>query len=61
MLIASCRLCCAVVVCVLAGIAFAQTPPAEQIVANQDRVPAGRLENGILTLHLELRSGAWHP
>jgi FtsP/CotA-like multicopper oxidase with cupredoxin domain len=38
--------------------AFAQTP-AEEIVANQNRTPAGNLENGTLTLHLEIRTGAW--
>jgi FtsP/CotA-like multicopper oxidase with cupredoxin domain len=38
--------------------ALAQAP--EQIRANQNRTPAGKLENGVLTLHLELRSGAWH-
>jgi FtsP/CotA-like multicopper oxidase with cupredoxin domain len=42
-------------------VAFAQENRPEQIVANQNRVPAGQLENGVLTLHLELRSGAWHP
>ena len=31
------------------------------IQANSNRVPAGKLENGILTLHLELRQGDWHP
>ncbi len=61
MLFASRKLCCSVIVFVLAGTALAQTLVLEQIVANQNRVPAGRLENGILTLHLELRSGAWRP
>jgi manganese oxidase len=31
------------------------------IQANSNRVPAGKLENGILTLHLELRQGDWYP
>ncbi len=31
------------------------------IVANDNRAPAGRLESGVLTLHLELREGQWHP
>lgn len=44
-------------VCLLAGTAFAQDP----IVANQNRTPAGKLENGILNLKLEIRSGVWHP
>ena len=31
------------------------------IVANDNRTPAGELKNGVLTLHLELQRGAWHP
>ena len=31
------------------------------IQANANRVPAGKLENGILVLHLELREGDWYP
>lgn len=48
---------CSVVVCLLSAFALAQA--ANEIVANQNRVPAGKLENGTLTLQLELRSGAW--
>ena len=42
---------------------LAQSPPgmSPAIQANPNRVPAGRLENGILTLHLELRQGDWYP
>jgi hypothetical protein len=29
------------------------------IQANSNRLPAGKLENGILTLHLELLRGDW--
>ncbi len=32
-----------------------------EISANDNRVPAGRLESGTLTLNLELRLGRWHP
>ena len=41
----------------------AQSPPAEQtrIQANANRIPAGKLENRVLTLHLELREGNWFP
>jgi manganese oxidase len=53
-------LCCFVVVCLLSALAFAQVP-TDEIVANQNRVPAGKLENGVLNVHLELRSGAWRP
>jgi len=39
----------------------AHIPPAEPILANQNRVPAGRLHGGVLTLTLELRNGILHP
>jgi hypothetical protein len=32
-----------------------------RIQANANRESAGKLENGILTLHLELRQGDWYP
>ncbi|MGK0298552.1 MAG: FtsP/CotA-like multicopper oxidase with cupredoxin domain [Gammaproteobacteria bacterium] len=37
----------------------AQVP--ESIVANDNRLAAGDLHEGVLTLHLELRKGIWHP
>ena len=42
---------------------LAQSPPGTSpaIQANSNRLPAGKLENGILTLHLELRRGDWYP
>ena len=49
------------VVFLLSALALAQTPAADQIVANQNRVPAGRLENGALNVQLEIRSGTRHP
>lgn len=41
----------------------AATPPSavESIVANDNRVSAGALRDGVLTLHLEIRAGALHP
>ena len=33
----------------------------EQIRANDNRTSAGVLRNGILTVHLEVREGVWHP
>ena len=33
----------------------------ESIEANDNRVPAGELHDGILSLRLELRRGIWHP
>lgn len=32
-----------------------------RILPNDNRRPAGRLEGGVLTLHLEAREGTWHP
>ena len=46
--------------CLIATLAFAQAP-VEQILVNQNRTPAGTLDNAVLTVHLELRDGAWHP
>jgi FtsP/CotA-like multicopper oxidase with cupredoxin domain len=31
------------------------------IVANDNRTPAGKIQNGILELRLELREGVWYP
>jgi FtsP/CotA-like multicopper oxidase with cupredoxin domain len=56
----NCRLLwSAAVVCLLSASALAQVTAADEIVANQNRVPAGKLENGVLSVQLELRSGAW--
>ena len=33
----------------------------ESIIANDNRVPAGELRDGVLSLRLELRRGIWHP
>ncbi|MGO9404787.1 MAG: multicopper oxidase domain-containing protein [Terriglobales bacterium] len=48
-------------VCLLSALTLAQALAADEIVANQNRIPAGKLENGVLNLELELRSGAWRP
>lgn len=45
---------------ILAAIAVAQAPKSDEILANQNRIPAGQLENGVLTVHLEIRDGTWH-
>ena len=40
------------------------TPPTastELVVANDNRIPAGALANGTLTIRLEARLGQWHP
>jgi len=54
-------LCCSAVVCLLSALTFAQEQAANEIVANQNRVPAGKLEKDVLNVQLELRSGAWRP
>jgi FtsP/CotA-like multicopper oxidase with cupredoxin domain len=36
-------------------------PASVAIQANPNRAPAGKLEKGVLTLHLELRQGDWCP
>jgi FtsP/CotA-like multicopper oxidase with cupredoxin domain len=44
--------------------AFAQTgetPSLPQVLANDNRTPAGQLKNGVLNLRLELRAGVWYP
>ena len=37
-----------------------QLPPAA-IAPNDNRSPTGRLQDGVLTLRLELREGRWYP
>lgn len=48
-----------VVVCLLA--AALQANATDEILANPNRTPAGKLENAVLTVQLELRNGAWRP
>ena len=52
---------CAAEVCLLSALTLAQGTHADEIVANQNRIAAGTLKNGVLSLQLELRSGVWHP
>ena len=47
--------------CVIAASCLAAGSEMPRISANDNRSPAGRLESGVLTLHLELREGIWHP
>ncbi len=47
-------------VVLLASICFADTG-STNIASNDNRMPAGQLQAGVLTLHLELRTGNWHP
>ena len=43
-----------------AGYALVQESPP-RVVANDNRVAAGQLEGGVLTLRLEARAGRWYP
>ncbi len=52
-------LCFSALLFLSAATALAQAPALEEIVANQNRTPAGKLENGVLSIQLELRNGAW--
>ena len=52
----------------IAGLLLTSPPAAplsaqglEAIAANDNRLPAGQLRNGVLSLQLELRKGLWHP
>jgi manganese oxidase len=38
-----------------------RTAPSVAIQCNSNKTPAGKLENGVLTLHLELLQGDWYP
>ena len=38
-----------------------RTVPSIAIQYNSNQTAAGKLENGVLTLHLELRQGDWYP
>jgi FtsP/CotA-like multicopper oxidase with cupredoxin domain len=46
-------------VCLVFVLAVTRAARADEIVANQNRVSAGKLENGVLSVQLELRSGVW--
>jgi manganese oxidase len=39
----------------------ARTAPSVAIQSNSNKAAAGKLENGVLTLHLELLQGDWYP
>jgi FtsP/CotA-like multicopper oxidase with cupredoxin domain len=43
------------------GLPVSQTDSQKDILTNDNRVPAGRLVNGILYLNLEVRAGNWYP
>ncbi|HEX2721653.1 MAG TPA: multicopper oxidase domain-containing protein, partial [Gemmatimonadaceae bacterium] len=45
----------------LATNSAAQSPAVARIAANDNRTPAGALENGLLTVTLEVRNGRWYP
>src|SRR5690242_174097 len=39
----------------------AESPPLPRVSANDNRTPAGHLNQGVLELRLELRQGRWYP
>ena len=43
----------------LPAFAFSESLPV--IVANQNHAPAGILRDGLLSVHLEIAKGDWHP
>ena len=45
----------------LCGATASATSDFPAIVANNNRVPAGRLENGVLTIRIEAAMGNWYP
>lgn len=45
----------------LAMVCFAVSQEPVQILENQNRASAGKLDHGVLTIHLDLRRGIWHP
>jgi manganese oxidase len=42
-------------------VCYASDSALPAVLANNNRVPAGRLASGVLTVHLELREGLWRP
>src|SRR5207245_11445228 len=48
-------------ICLAAVCCFAADGALPSISVNDNRVAAGHLDSGVLTLHLELREGLWHP
>jgi len=47
--------------CAVASAGAAEDSPLPAVIANDNRTPAGQFTNGVLTLHLEIRPGRWHP
>jgi FtsP/CotA-like multicopper oxidase with cupredoxin domain len=56
-------LACAPLVAATAGWRGTQrtSHAAERVAINDNRAPAGTLDAGVLTVHLEAREGDWHP
>lgn len=46
---------------VVLSLGLHSAPPADRVLPNDNRVPAGVLRNAALTLHLEARDGTWFP
>ena len=60
-------ICCLLLLCCIAPAAQTQPsvnmaePALPEIIANDNRVAAGSLHNGVLTIALEARTGIWYP
>lgn len=55
------RLAARFALCMMALGCLAAASAMPSVSANDNKSPAGRVESGVLTLHLELREGVWHP
>src|SRR5581483_11491662 len=55
-------LCCLTVLFLIAAIGQAQVVPNLPPIVTHDNVHSGgELKDGVLTIRLEIREGAWHP
>src|SRR6266849_10260608 len=58
---------CLLLLCCIAAVAQTESfvkvteKSLPEITANDNRLPAGRLHNGVLTIGLEVRTGIWYP
>jgi FtsP/CotA-like multicopper oxidase with cupredoxin domain len=55
------RLCLLAVFVIGSGTLRLAAQSAAAISTNDNRTPAGQIQNGVLTIHLELAEGQWHP
>lgn len=60
-MISAARLAAAFALLAIPIVPPAGEPPAPRVIPNDNRQPAGHLENGVLTLRLDVRLGEWFP